>query len=168
VDWARYQDYTALAVLRGSRDGAKLIALRRWQGLSWREQVEAVAQQVCVYSPVRILCDRTGVGDPLLEALHEAGAPHAEGVAFTQALKQSLIENLALTLEQGKLQLLPDPALLNELYHFEATPTERGVRLQGVRGAHDDLVIALALAVWALPATTAGAIRTTGTGRAMP
>ncbi|GIV10703.1 MAG: hypothetical protein KatS3mg020_0194 [Fimbriimonadales bacterium] len=168
VDWARYHDYTALAVLRGSRDGAKLIALRRWQGLSWREQVEAVAQQVRVYSPVRILCDRTGVGDPLLEALHEAGAPHAEGVVFTQALKQSLIENLALTLEQGKLQLLPDPALLNEMYHFEATPTAHGARLQGAQGVHDDLVIALALAVRALPAATAGAIRTTGTERAMP
>jgi phage FluMu gp28-like protein len=130
IDWARYRDYTALAVLQGARDGAKLLALHRWQGLSWAEQVGAVAAQLRQHAPVRILCDRTGVGDPLLETLQRE-FPHAEGVAFTQALKQSLIENLALMLEQGRLQLLPHPDLLREMYHFEATPTPSGVRLAG-------------------------------------
>jgi phage FluMu gp28-like protein len=164
VDWARYRDYTALAVLQGARGGAKLLAVHRWQGLSWAEQAEAVASQLRLHAPVRILCDRTGVGDPLLETLQRE-FPHAEGVAFTQALKQSLIENLALMLEQGRLQLLPDPDLLRELYHFEATPTAHGVRLTGAAGVHDDLVIALALAAWALPNAATGAIRTSGAAR---
>jgi phage FluMu gp28-like protein len=164
VDWARYRDYTALAVLQGARDGAKLLAVRRWQGLSWAEQAEAVAAHLRLHAPARILCDRTGVGDPLLETLQRE-FPHAEGVAFTQALKQSLIENLALMLEQARLQLMPDPELLRELYHFEATPTARGIRLEGATGVHDDLVIALALAAWALPTAPAGAIRTSGAAR---
>jgi hypothetical protein len=164
VDWARYRDYTALAVLQGARDGAKLLAIHCWQGLSWAEQVGAVAAQLRQHVPVRILCDRTGVGDPLLETLQRE-FPHAEGVAFTQALKQSLIENLALMLEQGRLQLLPHPDLLRELYHFEATPTAHGVRLAGATGVHDDLVIALALAAWALPANPIGTIRTSGAVR---
>jgi phage FluMu gp28-like protein len=164
VDWARYRDYTALAVLQGTRDGAKLLAVRRWQGLSWAEQAEAVAAHLRLHAPARILCDRTGVGDPLLETLQRE-FPHAEGVAFTQALKQSLIENLALMLEQARLQLMPDPELLRELYHFEATPTARGIRLEGATGVHDDLVIALALAAWALPTAPVGAIRTSGAPR---
>jgi phage FluMu gp28-like protein len=164
VDWARYRDYTALAVLQGTRDGAKLLAVRRWQGLSWAEQAEAVAAHLRLHAPARILCDRTGVGDPLLESLQRE-FPHAEGVAFTQALKQSLIENLALMLEQARLQLMPDPELLRELYHFEATPTARGIRLEGATGVHDDLVIALALAAWALPTAPVGAIRTSGAPR---
>ncbi|MDW8106958.1 MAG: terminase family protein [Armatimonadota bacterium] len=167
VDWARYHDYTALAVLCGSRAAAKLIALRRWQGLSWSEQVRVVAEHLKVHSPMRVVCDRTGVGDPLLEALQAAGIPHAEGVAFTASFKQALIENLALMLEQGRLQLLPDPQLLNELYHFEAIPTSQGARLHGIQGAHDDLVIALALAAWALPNAEAGVILTSGTKRAV-
>ncbi len=164
VDWARYRDYTAMAVLQGTRDGAKLLAVRRWQGLSWAEQAEAVAAHLRLHAPTRILCDRTGVGDPLLETLQRE-FPHAEGVAFTQALKQSLIENLALMLEQARLQLMPDPELLRELYHFEATPTARGIRLEGATGVHDDLVIALALAAWALPTAPVGAIRTSGAAR---
>ena len=126
--------------------------------------MSAVATQLRQHAPARILCDRTGVGDPLLENLQRE-FPHAEGVAFTQALKQSLIENLALMLEGGRLQLLPDPDLLRELYHFEATPTARGVQLQGASSAHDDLVIALALAAWTLPAAPTGAIRTSGAAR---
>ncbi len=164
VDWARYRDYTALAILQGARDGAKLLEVRRWQGLSWAEQLNAVAQRLHAHAPARILCDRTGVGDPLLETLQQQ-FPHAEGVAFTQAFKQSVIEHLALMLEQGRLQLLPEPELLRELYHFEATPTPRGVRLEGAAGVHDDLVIALALAAWTLPDAHAGAIRTSGEAR---
>ena len=164
VDWARYRDYTALAVLQGTRDSAKLLAVRRWQGLSWAEQAEAVAAHLRLHAPARILCDRTGVGDPLLETLQRE-FPQAEGIAFTQALKQSLIENLALMLEQARLQLMPDPELLRELYHFEATPTARGIRLEGATGVHDDLVIALALAAWALPTAPVGAIRTSGAPR---
>lgn len=164
VDWARYRDYTALAILQGARDGAKLLEVRRWQGLSWAEQLNAVAQRLHAHAPARVLCDRTGVGDPLLETLQQQ-FPHAEGVAFTQAFKQSVIEHLALMLEQGRLQLLPEPELLRELYHFEATPTPRGVRLEGATGVHDDLVIALALAAWTLPDAHAGAIRTSGATR---
>ncbi|BCW96524.1 MAG: terminase family protein [Fimbriimonadales bacterium] len=164
VDWARYRDYTALAILQGARDGAKLLEVRRWQGLSWAEQLNAVAQRLQAHAPARILCDRTGVGDPLLETLQQQ-FPHAEGVAFTQAFKQSVIEHLALMLEQGRLQLLSEPELLRELYHFEATPTPRGVRLEGAAGVHDDLVIALALAAWTLPDAHTGAIRTSGAAR---
>lgn len=165
IDWARYHDYTALAILKGARAGAKLLAIQRWQGLSWAAQLERVAACLRPYAPVRILCDRTGMGDPLLESLQRE-FPHAEGIAFTQTLKQSLIENLALMLEQERLQLLPHPELLRELYHFEATPTLRGVRFEGAAGVHDDLVIALALAAWGLPShLSSGGIRTSGAPR---
>lgn len=165
IDWARYHDYTALTILQGARAGAKLLAIQRWQGLSWAAQLERVAACLRPYAPVRILCDRTGVGDPLLESLQRE-FPHAEGIAFTQTLKQSLIENLALMLEQERLQLLPHPELLRELYHFEATPTTRGVRFEGAAGVHDDLVIALALAAWGLPShLSSGGIRTSGAPR---
>lgn len=165
IDWARYHDYTALAILQGTRAGAKLLALQHWQGLSWAAQLERVAAYLRPHAPVRILCDRTGVGDPLLETLQRE-FPHAEGIAFTQPFKQSLIENLALMLEQERLQLLPHPELLRELYHFEATPTPRGVRFEGTADVHDDLVIALALAAWGLPThPSSGDIRTSGASR---
>lgn len=166
VAWGRYRDWTAVVVLQGTRALAQMLGARRWQGLAWSEQVRSVAHYLQALGVQRVLCDRTGVGDPLVEALQNASIPTAEGVTFTSAFEQNLVETLALMLEQGQLALTPDPTLLQELYHFEAHPTPTGVRLESVSGTHDDMVMALALAVWALPPVpNSVAIRTSGHGR---
>ncbi len=165
VDWARYRDWTASAVVQGSRTGAKLLGIRRWRGLSWSEQVAQVAEWLKKHQVNRVLCDRTGVGDPLVEALANQGVPNVEGELFTPRFKQGLIENLAWMLSEGRLALLLDPILLQELYHFEASATPTGWRLEASAGQHDDMVIALALAVWALPSASGGLLRTTGRAR---
>ncbi len=164
VDWARYRDWTAGVIVFGTQEGARMVDLRRWQGLAWAEQVEALAEWLNLHGVVRTVCDRTGVGDPLVEALAQK-VGGVEGVVFTRPFKQSLIEKLALMLEQERLAILPDRTLLQELYHFEAYTAPSGLRLEGLHGSHDDLVIALALAVWALPSAPSGQVRTTGRGR---
>ncbi len=165
VDWARYRDWTACAVVQGTRLGARLLAIRRWQGHSWSEQVRFVAEYLKHHNVERVLCDRTGVGDPLVEALAQQGVPNVEGELFSPRFKQGLIENLAWMLSEGRLALLPEPVLLQELYHFEASATPTGWRLEASAGQHDDMVIALALAVWALPSASWGGLRTTGRSR---
>lgn len=164
VDWARYRDWTAGVVVFGTRQSARVVDLRRWQGLAWAEQVESVANWLNLHGVMRVLCDRTGVGDPLVEALSQK-VPGVEGVVFTPTFKQNLVEQLVLMLEQERLALIPNRELLWELYHFEASPTHSGWRLEAGHGTHDDLVMALALAVWALPPAPSGQVRTTGRGR---
>ncbi|GBC93511.1 hypothetical protein HRbin15_02002 [bacterium HR15] len=165
IDWARYRDWTAVAILQGTQEAARLLAVHRWQGLAWTEQIETLKHWLEQHAVQRVLCDRTGIGDPLVEALQNAIAIPTEGLNFTRALKQNLVEGLALMLEQGRLQLLPDMELLQELYHFEVSATPAGVRFGAERGFHDDMVIALALAVRALPPAPTDPIRTSGRGR---
>jgi phage FluMu gp28-like protein len=162
VDWARARDWTAVAILQGSQQAACMLESRRWQGLDWAEQIERLAQLLTQYGVQRVLCDRTGLGDPLVEALQKAVPAAVEGVVFTRAVKQHLVEGLALMLEQARLQLMPDMALLQELYHFEMETTPNGLRFEAAHGFHDDLVMALALAVRALPPAPAGQVRTSG------
>jgi phage FluMu gp28-like protein len=162
VDWARTRDWTAVAILQGSQQGACMLDIRRWQGLDWAEQIEKLAPLLTRYEVQRVLCDRTGLGDPLVEALQKAVPAFVEGLVFTRAVKQNLVEGLALMLEQARLQLLPDMALLQELYHFEMETTPSGLRFEAAYGFHDDLVMALALAVRALPPAPAGEVRTSG------
>jgi phage terminase large subunit-like protein len=162
VDWARARDWTAVAILQGSQQAACMLESRRWQGLDWAEQIERLAQLLTQYGVQRVLCDRTGLGDPLVEALQKAVLAAVEGVVFTRAVKQHLVEGLALMLEQARLHLLPDMALLQELYHFEMETTPNGLRFEAAHGFHDDLVMALALAVRALPPAPAGQVRTSG------
>ncbi|MEN3001807.1 MAG: terminase family protein [Armatimonadota bacterium] len=165
IDWGRYQDATAVAILQGSQQAARMLAVRRWQGLAWTEQVDTLARLMEQHGVQKALCDRTGLGDPLVEALQHAVPIPVEGLHFTPAVKQSLVEGLALMLEQGRLQLLPDLALLQELYHFEVGATPAGVRFGAARGFHDDMVIALALAVRALPPAPVGPVLTSGRER---
>lgn len=153
VDWARYGDYTTVAILQGTRERASLTGLSRFHGLPWGEQVARVADLVRAYPEARVLCDATGVGDPVLEMLREACPGSAvEGLVFTSAVKAGLIDGLAWLIDRRALRFEPDPELLRELQHFHAAPTETGgLRLEAPSGYHDDLVVALALAARGLP-----------------
>jgi hypothetical protein len=100
-----------------------------------------------------VLCDQTGAGDPLLEMLRGGlSSAGVKGLTFTAASKSSLIDGLVWLVDRGALQMEPDPDLLRELQHFEATVSPSGNQKLGARnGYHDDLVIALALACRLLP-----------------
>ena len=152
IDWARYTDFTAIAVVQGNQDSCSLIDLQRFNGQSWTETVRRVAEIVEKYPHARIVCDATGVGDPVIEQLQNSlPETKIEGLSFTASLKSELINTLAWVIEKHGLAMTPHPQLLRELEHFEALTTETGhVRLSARGGYHDDLVIALALAIYRL------------------
>lgn len=153
IDWARYADFTAICVLAGTRQACDLIEIVRIHGLPWKELVRHAARLVARYPSARVLCDSTGVGDPLLEMLREQSSGQAvKGRPFNAAFKSELIDNLAWMIENRALRMEPDPELLRELQHFEARTSSAGnTKLSAKPGFHDDLVIALALAAHQLP-----------------
>ncbi|MCW5939418.1 MAG: hypothetical protein KF884_02190 [Fimbriimonadaceae bacterium] len=147
IDWARYGDYTAVAVLSGDRADCALVELHQFHGTSWSEAVARVADVVERFPHASVLCDATGLGDPVLEWLRSALPDHKiDGLTFTSTVKAELIDNLAWLFEQGALTMAPDPALLRELQHFQAVPSSGGTKLGAGSGFHDDLVVALSLA----------------------
>jgi phage FluMu gp28-like protein len=162
VDWARYRDYTAVVILQGTRSSAKMLAARRWQNMAWGEQIQQVTEYIQNHHGNRVLCDRTGVGDPLFESLSDHLSLPAEGIVFTSEIKRRLIEQLALGFEKGRLQLLPERTLLQELYHFEASTLGERVKFEAASGYADDLVIALALAYEGLSPARHSVVRTSG------
>ncbi len=153
VDWARYTDFTAVAVVCGTRRQAQLVEVERFHGISWAEQVARVARQIERFPSARVLCDATGSGDPLLEMLQGVvSGASVKGLRFTSGSKAELVDGLAWLIENRSLAMEPYPELLRELEHFESRPTPAGNRKLEARGGyHDDLVIALALACHGLP-----------------
>ena len=153
VDWAKFGDYTAVAVLSGIRQQAQLVEIDRFHGSSWKEQVEKAARLIKRFPRAQVLCDATGQGDPLVEMLREhMPGTHVEGLHFTAPLKAEMIDRLAWMFENEALQMLPHPDLIRELQHFEITETASGTKKFGaIEGSHDDLVISLALACRLLP-----------------
>lgn len=152
VDWARCEDFTAAVAVRGLRSRCEVVDAARWSGLGWAAMVSRVTEFATRHAAHRILCDATGVGDPVTEQLRsECPGLGVEGFVFTQSSKADIIELLAWGFERGTIRLLPDPDLVRELEHFEGKGTARGRVVYGaVGGYHDDLVCALALAYSAL------------------
>lgn len=116
----------------------------------------------------RVLVDYTGVGRPVFDMFAGRHAlRRAQGVVITggrdttrhgpgwSVPKGELVSKLQALLHAGELRIaasLPDaPVLLRELQDFRVRFTESGNATFNAReGAHDDLVLALALAVFGL------------------
>lgn len=141
-------------------------------GMPYPAQVDHLEALLC-RSPLnrmapRVLVDYTGVGRPVFDMFAGRHAlRRAQGVVITggrdttrhgpgwSVPKGELVSKLQALLHAGELRIaasLPDaPVLLRELQDFRVRFTESGNATFNAReGAHDDLVLALALAVFGL------------------
>lgn len=148
IDLGRYRDYTAIAVLVGDREAAWLVHLERLPHVSHCVQREWIAEVLRRYPGARVACDSTGSGDTDVEELGWLGLPVAlEGIKFNQLVKRQLIERLGWGFAKGALALRPNATLREELEAFAARERRTGSILLAASGsAHDDMVVALALA----------------------
>lgn len=150
IDFARYQDFTALVVLDADR--REMVALDRFSEVNWGIQRERIAALARRWGVSAVLAEANAMGEPNIEALHREQVP-VSGFVTTAQSKPPLIEGLVAAIENLDLKLLPDPVLLGELeaYTYQNTPLGR-TRYSAPPGRHDDTVIALALA-WRLAST---------------
>lgn len=146
LDLARLTDFTVMKILDDT--GAEVFT-DRFNLLDWTVQKQRVFSMCRKYN-ARCLLDSTGVGDPIFEDLRRMGLV-VEGYKFTSESKQRLIESLMISFEQKRICILPDKVTENELKIFEYDIGQSGaVRYSAPEGYHDDCVIALALANWAI------------------
>lgn len=160
VDFGRYHDATAVAVVVGSREAARLIELHTLGEAPWSRQVEWVAEIIDRFPGSIVTCDATGVGDPIVEELQRR-VRHASlrRFVFTRTTKPALIDQLVWMLDNRRLLMTPFPDLLREMQHFQMSTTESGhAQLGAASGYHDDRVCALALALHELPAGSGATI----------
>lgn len=143
VDLARSVDFTAIVILDAEGNATTVDHFQQ----PWAETMERVRDTV---GKVPALIDATGVGDPVVEDLQRRFGMIAEGFKYSSQSKQALMERLALAIQRGEVGF-PDGPIVSELEAFEYEWTRTGVRYSAPSGFHDDLVNALALAVYRMP-----------------
>lgn len=136
-------------------------------GMSYPDQVQHVCRLVArmgEHSP-SVWVDYTGVGRPVFDLFKQARVRSLRGVTITSGQqatqaadrhnvpKVQLVSRLQALLHSHELRIaasLPDaPVLLRELQDFRVKFTDAGNATWNAReGAHDDLVLALALSVY--------------------
>ena len=165
IDWGRKDDYTAAVIIDVVT--AEVVYVSRFNTVGWNRQRGYLKAIVEVWKPSIILAESNSIGGPNIEALQEEGVI-VDGFRTTAASKNPLIDRVALAIEQGKLALLQDEDFLNELEAYTiSTLPGGGWRYSAPEGAHDDFVIALALAYRAYisAAEPIGSLWTTITSR---
>lgn len=133
--------------------GGQVVALDRFNRVDWGIQVGRIQALTERYNHATVTVDSTGAGEPIYETLKKEGCL-VSAYTFNQKSKAALVDNLAIKLERREL-VLPRaelmPELVDELEAFEYSVSDQGnIRAEAPYGFHDDCVIGLALAAWAL------------------
>jgi len=94
--------------------------------------------------------DDTKHGDYIIQDLHRAGVPQAQGITFTQNNKQEMAQILKNRMTEGTLHTPYNRHLLDELNveRYQLTKTGK-IALDHPPGTHDDRFWATALATYA-------------------
>jgi hypothetical protein len=173
LDLGQAQDFTALCGLEqtvradGPNDYACRYLARFPLGTPYTSIVSEVAKIARQVPPnASLAVDMTGVGRPVVEMLRAqlpiviwpititAGLQHAQDEDGWKVPKRELVSVVQLLLQAKRLTIakqLPDAALLSkELATFQTKITTAGHETFGAwrEGAHDDCVLALAIAAW--------------------
>lgn len=152
IDFARYTDYTVAIAMVGDAGACEIREILRIHGASYSVQISQMAEFIEKFGKCQVRFDATGMGGMVYETLvGQCRSASVDGAVFTAPLRSDLIDRLAILVDAGRVKMLPHPELIRELQHFESRTTDKGSKLEAVSGYHDDMVIALALAVSLLP-----------------
>jgi len=148
-DPAKYSDRSGVVVIDATDMPRRVVEVLDIAGRDYSLQAQTVARLASRYNRAPVLLDAT-IHDQMLEELKRNGV-RAEGYSFNNTSKQNLINKLVLTFENREIMIPPDADLLLELQYYRFKRTSTGnVQLGAPNrvGMHDDLVTALALAVY--------------------
>lgn len=144
VDWGKSNDFTAISVI--DEDTGQEVYFDRFNMISWELQRGRLRAVCDLWNPRLVLAEANSIGEPNIEALKNDGLP-IEGFMTTSASKAPLIDGLALAIERAQIGLIDDQQATAELMAYTMERMAGGGWRYGApQGAHDDSVIARALA----------------------
>jgi len=142
LDLARLTDFTVQTFVKKT-DTFRIIGIDRFNELDWKLQKPRLSLMSEKYRNPPINAERNSIGDAVIGDL----PPNYEPFTTTNTTKKDIINNLAILIEQKKIQIPNIPKLVSELeaYSYEVTPSGN-ITYNAPTGYHDDMVMSLALA----------------------
>jgi phage FluMu gp28-like protein len=160
ADFGKKVDHSAIALLKQEpNDTYRLVHLKQFPlGTPYTDVTGYMQRLNQKLDIAKGYVDQGAAGESLIEEIKHF-APQTDGLAFTPRIKQDLMILLQTRMEQKRLILPIDRALLSQIneqqYRFgKVKPTERPeekgtMTFYHPQGTHDDQLWALALAVYA-------------------
>ncbi len=144
LDFGQTVDYTVLIIL--NRATYQMVDMLHINKLSWGEQRRQITVMAQKWNNAPVWAEGNSIGRPNIEELWGAGLSVHE-FQTTAKSKPPLIQGLHHALHEGGLTIWDHSALKHELRAFVSKQLPSGAWQYAAQdGAHDDTVIALALA----------------------
>ena len=152
IDLAKSFDRTAIVGFDSHTN--HMVYYQLIQNESWELQKRQITSILNKYNNATAVVDATGVGDPFVEQLSNAGLSIYAFKITGNAVKRSLIEKMAMFLENKYISYPDIEAIKDELNNFEFEVTaNNNITYSAPSGKHDDIVLAIALAIQQLSMT---------------
>lgn len=152
VDWAKSRDHTTVAIVRGWGKQKVVVSAERLPRGDYGAMIGSVARRIEESGATSVAADCTGLGDNPTSLLAQRLRVPVIPYSFNVSSKGVLIERLVAAFELSEIRMARNQALIDELRSFRAEVLPGGgVRYAAAGSGHDDLVIALALALYAQP-----------------
>jgi hypothetical protein len=152
IDLARSFDATVLVGFKLSTN--HLVYYEKIQNKTWEAQKNLIAGTLKSYNNARAIVDATGMGDSFTEQLMSIGLNIVPMKIANNLIKRNLVEKLGSYLENRYITIPRITEILDELNNYEYVLTaNNNIVYNAPSGKHDDIVMALALAVSGLSPT---------------
>jgi phage FluMu gp28-like protein len=153
VDLGKHQDYSVVSVIRKNDDNSlSLIHCYQFPLESAYASVIGYVKALCEkwHNINKIYVDKTGLGDPIVEDMQNAGLPPVEGIIFSEPKKEEIASVTKQNMVENIFKMPYDRDVINELNleRFELTKSGK-ISFNHPEGTHDDRFWSIALAVYA-------------------
>lgn len=150
-DLGKLQDHSVLAIVKREDDLLKLVFLCEFPlETPYPVVVGAVVRANGKFGLRRILVDKSGVGEAVMDEIRGQGLSNAEGASFSGDRKAEYLAYLRIRMEQGRFRMPYDRRLCQQLNEQQYEYGKTGkLRFWHPPNSHDDQLWALALAVYA-------------------
>ncbi|MEM4458303.1 MAG: terminase family protein [Candidatus Caldarchaeum sp.] len=160
--------FAGLDVARFGEDESCLVVIRLMKGVEWGEMpaemmfyetrakksltdvIGWVARHVAEYGIEKVAVDATAIGAGVYDVLRERFGSRVMGVRFAGNERENVYGALVEAIDNGHIRLIKDDEILRQAERFNVEYTVDGrPRVVKTKGARDDIIDALALAVYA-------------------
>jgi len=160
VDIGKLQDHTVLAVVRQEEHMTKLAFLKEFPlETPYSNVIGFIIKAAQTFHPTKILIDKSGAGEAVVEEIKAKDLTNAESKSFTAQSKAEMLAYLRIKMEQGTLKMPFNHRLCQQINNQQYQYTKTGqLKFWHPPNTHDDQLWALALATWATKEDTSAVL----------
>lgn len=146
IDLARSFDRTVIVGFDNHDN--QMVYFKMLENQAWEQQRINIIATLNKYNGAQAIVDATGVGDAFVEQLGRSGVSIYPFKITSNQVKRTIIERLAMYLENQYIKYPDIEEIKDELNSFEYQITNNNnITYSAPTGKHDDIVLAMALAV---------------------